>query len=275
MVNGVGVWQESSAIPEWTRCAPGALTPSGLPATFRSSVHAWIALRLVYLADVDHAGPAKVAATERLYAARLTRFGRHCEEMVALAAAVDAGDIATSAALWAAVHQVEVDTAFSTVICERERHPGKKKSLASAAYEHFGLHDPVSVASELRDPRRVPGSQAAWVASGGMCQSCGTVTVADLQHKRLAKTFRANPDLFDLTPTYVQTNGVPAPLWLNRVLIAAKGVGDHVVAWSRGGRTDTANVANVCAGCNYSRNDSSLDRTGVAAYRPATTPGGV
>ena len=102
-----------------------------------------------------------------------------------------------------------------------------------------------------------------------MCQSCGTVTISQHQHDELRKKLRAHPDRSDLTPTYVQHNGNVTPLWSNRVLIAAKGVADHVNAWSQGGRTAHDNLANVCAGCNYSRSDSSLDSVGIARYSAA------
>jgi hypothetical protein len=241
------------------------VTPGGLPAVFASSAHAWFALRIVYLADVAHVGSAAIEAKERLYAQRWARFVRHGDDMVRLASAVDAGDLATAAELWAAVSQFEVDDAFSTVICEREPYPSEM--LAVVACRHFALHNSNVVPRELRDPKRAPDNQAAWDTAGGRCQSCGTATVSERQYKRLRSTLRSHPELFDLTPQYRQVSGTMAPLWSNRVLIAAKGVADHVVAWSEGGRTEPTNLANVCAGCNYSRGDSSLDVVGVAAYR--------
>ena len=259
-------------IPEWTRCAPGALTPGGLPAVFASSAHAWFALRLVYLADVAGEDAATVRARGALYAKQWARFVRHGDEMVALASAVDVGDLGTAAALWAAVDQREVDNAFTTTICEREPYP--RTGLAVIACRSFGLDQQNLVPRELRDPKRAPDNQAAWDAGGGRCQSCGTATISQRQYRRLRTTLRIRPDLFDLTPMYSQASGRGAPLWSNRVLIAAKGVADHVVAWSQGGRTEPANLANVCAGCNYSRGDTSLDVVGVAAYRTTADPTG-
>ena len=264
-------WRESAAIPEWTRCLPGASTPSGLAAVFRSSAHAWFALRLVYLADVAHVDGAVLAETERSYSERWKRFVRHGDDMVALAAAVDAGDLGAAAAVWASVDQVEVDDAFSTSICEREPYP--KTNLAMVAHRHFAFHNSKEVFAERRDPKRAPDNQAAWEAAGGTCQSCGTATVSERQYKRIGNTLRSQPDLFDLTPEYRQTNGKMASLWSNRVLIAAKGVADHVIAWSQGGRTEAMNLANVCSACKYSRGDASLDLIGVATYRAATGRG--
>ena len=104
-------------------------------------------------------------------------------------------------------------------------------------------------------------------------------TVADAQNERVRPLLnrlevagRANADLFDLEPSYTQTNGKEAPIWSSRVLIAAKGVADHIVPWSHTGRTHPANLANVCAGCNYSRSDTSLDTVRVAAYDPPASP---
>ena len=57
----------SGAIPDWTRAGENARTPAGLPAVFRSSSHAWMALRLVYLADVAHIPPHEVALKTQYY----------------------------------------------------------------------------------------------------------------------------------------------------------------------------------------------------------------
>ena len=252
------------AIPDWTRCAAGELTPSGSPAVFRSSAHAWFALRLVYLADVADIDPPKVAETEQLYAQRWQRFVQHGHDMVALAAAIGVGDLDRATAVWATVEQREVDHAFSTTICEREPYP--KRMLQMVAHRHFGFGNVAAVAHELRDPLRKADNQTVWEAAGGVCQSCRTVTISQRQYKALRITMPAHPDLFDLALVYTQTNRKVAPLWSNRVLIAAKGVADHIVPWSQGGRTTADNLANACAGCNYSRNDSSLDVIGVARY---------
>jgi hypothetical protein len=226
----------------------------------------------VYLADIVGEDAATIQATEALYAQRRARFLRHGDEMVALAAAVDADDRDTARTLWAAIDQREVDDAFTTMICEREPYPNT--GLATIACRYFGLHQHDVVPRERRDPKRAPDNQAVWDAAGGRCQSCGAATVSQRQNRRLRSLLRSNPEAFDLAPEYIQANGRAAPLWSNRVLIAAKGVADHIDAWSHGGRTEPANLANVCAACNYSRGDTSLDRVRVATYRTSTSPTG-
>ena len=58
-----------------------------------------------------------------------------------------------------------------------------------------------------------------------------------------------------------------APLWSRRILIAAKGVADHIVPWSHGGPSHIDNLVNVCAACNYSRGTVLHDTVRAAAYR--------
>lgn len=255
----------STVIPQWTLAPEGAQTPGGFPAVFRSSPHAWFALRLVYLAEVEMASAEVVMACGERYRRSWDRFVRHGADMQLLAEAV-ADDLDAAAAIWNGIDQREVDGAFSTVICEREPFP--KVNLATLALRHFQLGSSSSEAMASRDRRLTPDdNEAAWrVAVGGACQGCGTATISQRQYDRVRRVLAAHGDEFDLVPNYRQTNGLDAPLWSNRVLIAAKGVADHVMPWSQGGRTSPDNLANVCAGCNYSRHNTSLDVVRVAVY---------
>lgn len=102
-----------------------------------------------------------------------------------------------------------------------------------------------------------------------MCRGCGTATISESQRARFHATFKKRPDLFDPTLPYEQHSGKLAPLW-PQVTIAAKGVAEHIVPRSQGGRTTIADLTNVCAACNYSRGDTSMYAAGVADYdRPA------
>lgn len=255
----------STGIPAWTRAPDGAVTPSGSPAVFRSSPHAWFALRLLYLAEVAEAPADVLAQHEERYRRSWDRFVRHGAEMQRLAAVIDY-DLAAAAALWKAINQPEVDAAFSIVICEREPFP--KTSMATLALRHYGLRAATSVAKGQRDRKLTKtDNETAWQRSvDGVCQGCGTSTISQRQYDRIRRVLAAHPEVFDLTPAYAQTNGRDAPLWSNRILIAAKGVADHIVPWSHGGPTSSDNLANVCAACNYSRSNTSLDAVRVAAY---------
>jgi len=224
-----------------------------------------MALRVAYLAEVAGTSAAEVKETENRYHRSWQRFARHGAVMQSLAALINT-NLEAASALWNAIDQPAVDAAFSTVICEREPFP--RVNLATLAQRHFGL-DPVR--PDRTDPldRKLNSvdNEAAWALSlGGACRSCATPTISQRQHDRIKRTLRANPDVFDLTPSYRQTNSRDAPLWSNRILIASKGVADHVVPWSHGGRTSPDNLANVCAACNYSRSNTSLDDVLIAAY---------
>lgn len=249
----------------WTRARDGTMTPSGQPAIFRSSPHAWIALRLVYLADVAGTSADVVAQTEERYRRSWDTFVRHGAVMQSLTALIDT-NLDAAVALWNAVDQHAVDAAFSTVICEREPFP--RTNLATVALSHFGLDALRPEHVEVLDRKLTStDNEFAWALSpGGACRSCATPTISQRQHDRIKRTLRSHPDVFDLAPSYRQTNGRDAPLWSNRILIAAKGVADHVVPWSHGGRTSPDNLANVCAACNYSRSNTSLDVIRIAAY---------
>lgn len=256
---------DSVAIPPWTRANEGTKTPGGQPAVFRSHTHAWIALRLVFLADVAGQSPAEVAGRAELYRQRFERYRQHLDDMRSIVALMD-DDLSAAAQRWNSIDQPAANAAFTTVICEQEWSP--KINLATMALKHFGLGPAASVPTEKRD-RRIAARdhRAAWQASpGGICRSCGNPTISQNQHDRLRKIMRSHPDLFDLTPSYVQSSGKLAPLWSSRLLIAAKGVADHIHPWSCGGRTAPENLANVCAGCNYSRNDAPIEPVRIAAY---------
>ncbi|MEQ1873947.1 MAG: HNH endonuclease [Ilumatobacteraceae bacterium] len=256
---------DSTAIPSWTRAVDGARTPSGAPPVFRSTTHAWIALRLVYLADVAHLPPEEVAAATARYLHAWDTYVHLLEEIRRISAQADE-DIRVAAAQWNSIDQVAANDAVTAMQCEREPYP--TWNLATVALRHFGLGPAPSISMEERDRKLSPlDNQAAWNASlGGRCRSCGVVTISQGQHDRLRKVLRTHPTLFDLTPSYPQKSGTVAPLWSSRLLIASKGVADHVSPWSSGGRTSADNMANLCAACNYSRSNTSLDVTRVAAY---------
>lgn len=256
----------SPAIPDWTRAAPGALTPSGERAVFRSSPHAWVALRLVYLAEVARVPEDKLAATERRYRTAWHRYVRHGAVMSTVASLIEQ-NIEAAAAVWNAIDQMAVNVAYTTMGGEKEPFP--KINLSTVAGNHFGLVTVRPDTAVERDRKLRPSDhQAAWEAApGGVCQSSGTPTVSQRHYDQLKRVLPAHPDLFDLSPTYRQTTGRNAPLWRERVALPAKGVADHVIPWAHGGRTAPHNLVNVCAACNYSRNDTSLDVIRVAAYR--------
>lgn len=261
---------ESAHVPGWTRAPEGSLTSDGQPATFRSSTHAWFAIRLVYLAEVAGLDEEVVLATRGKYERAWNRYVRHGHDMQRLVA-LASGPLEIAADLWNGLKQAEIDEAFSTAICEREPHPadghGRRINLASVAERCYGLRQDHPPLGRPRDRKlRKSDSQAAWeAAEGGRCLACDTPTISQLQYDALRKVLRSGSHLFDLTPTYRQRNGVEAPLWSQRVLIAAKGVADHVIPWSHGGRTSAENLANVCAACNYSRGDGLLHAFRVAA----------
>ena len=254
----------STFIPDWTRASDGTTTPGGLQAVFRSSMHAWIALRLVYLGAVAERPPHEVAERATRYQHAYQLYEQHGRNMQAVVVNLD--DLPTAAALWNSIDQVAVNDAYTTLICEREPFP--KNNLATVALAHFGLGPPASAEADGRDRKsNAKDNEAAWQDSpGGLCRSCGTPTISQNQHDRLRTLLAAHQDLFDTSPTYRQKSGAEAPLWSERILNAAKGVADHIVAWSALGRTTNDNLANVCPGCNYSRNNSDLDTVRVAAF---------
>lgn len=277
---------EQHRIPEWTRADVGALTHSGKPAKYRSSPHAWFALRLMYLEEVKKVSPDTLAATEDLYRRswdRFVRLGAEIQQMVA-----DIDSLTDAATIWNRIDQYDTDDACSRAIGEREgvdqydiddprdtflvkskRSP--KTNLATMARNHYRLA-PLAIPGTKPDRKLTDrDNEAAWQLSpGGTCRGCGTLTISQRQYARLRDLLPANPNLFNLAPTYERTKKdrtrETVPLWSNRILIASKGVADHITARSHGGLTSPENLANVCYACNYSRGNSSLDDVGVAAY---------
>jgi HNH endonuclease len=86
------------------------------------------------------------------------------------------------------------------------------------------------------------------------------------ERTQLHRTMQDSADFFDIAQTRVQGDGRAGGLY-PVVTIAAKGVAEHVIPWSQGGRTGPSNLTNCCAGCNYTRLDASLDAMSVATYR--------
>lgn len=263
-VDNIDPWA-SAVIPAWTRADDGTRTPCGEPAIFRSSTHAWIALRLVYLAEVIGQSDAEIRVRAVSYRQQFDRYRQHLDDMRVITALI-VDDLPAAGERWNGIDQRAANAAFTTMLCEQEAFPAV--NIATLAYRHFGLGFASPVPVDRRDRRITPRDhEDAWaVSANGNCKSCGNPTISPREHKKLRQVMRANPDLFDLKPTYVQRSGAIAPLWSSRLLIAAKGVADHIEPWSRGGRTAPDNLANVCAACNYSRNDVSLDILRVAAY---------
>ena len=257
---------ESAAIPEWTRASQGAVTFAGTPAVFRSNVHAFVGLRLVHLTEVEQMADDWVNAKMQNYKRRFDQYSSFLNTMVRVVAEKD---VETTAAMWNEIDQVEANEAFTCVLCEREPYPKERgMNLATRAQNYYGLNSSALDTVQIRD-RRVVGRdhQLAWEASpSGRCRSCGNPTISQVDHDRLRRMIKTNQDLFNVKPEYQNTLDVMKPLWASRILIGAKGVADHIVPWSKGGTTTPENLANVCAGCNYSRNDASLNLLRVAAY---------
>lgn len=269
-----GSGQNPSPSTEWEtplswRAKPDQRTPDGSPAIYRSNVHALMGLRLRYMAEVLEETENKLEAAEARYQAAWERFLQHGKDMQGIVAAVERQDIDSAAKAWNEIDQVEVDKAFRIILGERETVPGKGKSLATLACNYFGITSSgdKSIPKNERDrPLRPSDNNAAWDrATDGRCNGCGAPTISHSQRLLLHREMKAHPNKFDLTPTYSQHNGVIAPLW-PQVTIAAKGVAEHVEAWSTGGLTDPSNLTNCCSGCNYARNDTSMDALGSAAY---------
>jgi hypothetical protein len=132
--------------------------------------------------------------------------------------------------------------------------------------DHYGLRA-VLVPTATKDrPLTKADNEAAWNAADGTCTSCGGATIWQRQYDRLLRLLPKYSDLFDLHPLYINTKGRAVPLWSARVLIAAKGVADHMTPRSCGGGTTASNLANVCAAFNYSCSNTSLDAVRVAVH---------
>lgn len=256
---GRSAWVDSS----W-RALPGQLTPDGRPALFRSSPHALMAMRMLYLEQVEQAGDISLEERSLRYRHGWARFVQNCHDMRAVVEMLEMGDTAGAAARWNALDQVEANRAFRIVLGEREF--AGARTLATAAWRHFGLtRSPV--ARDQRDRALRPADHdGAWSRSpGGVCRGCGTPTISHAQRKTLHSALKDAQFGFDTTKTYVQHHGKIGTLW-EQLTIAARGVAEHVVPWSQGGPTSVANLTNACAGCNYARSDISLDEAGIAAY---------
>lgn len=257
-------------IPKDWLADPGRTTPAGDPATYRSSIHALMALRLRYRCDVMHETQAELAAARDRYQTSWERFNQNGFDMQEIVRLVGEGDVDGAAALWNTLDQHAVDGAYRCVIGEREQVPEGGVNLMTHVWREYDL-EPAVVADELRDRElRDSDSEEAWQRSvHGRCNGCGTPTISTEQRRRLHVLMESASSAFDLTPVYRQHSGAEATLWKS-ITIAAKGVADHIVPWSLGGRTDPSNLTNACSGCNYSRQHATLDSMGVQAYdRPA------
>ena len=245
----------------------GQLTPGRQQATYRSSPHALMGLRLAYLEYVIGGTEDELAATAARYQESWERFVQHGDDMTAVVALLDSGDIEGAVSAWNEIDQDSVNTAFRTVLGERE--PFKGRNLATHVWNHYGLWPCPSLTVPKADrarPLRPSDSTAAWKRSGdGKCRGCGTATISHGQRQRLHKVLKSGVSGFNVAGVHRQRNGVDALLW-PQVTIAAKGVAEHVVPRCQGGPTDPSNLTNACAGCNYARGDTSLDATGVVAY---------
>jgi hypothetical protein len=210
----------SSAIPDWTRAGENVRTPSGLPAVFQSSSHAWIGLRLVYLGEVKRESSDSVALKAQYYRWAWERYVRHGSDMQRLVAAIDT-DPGAAAAIWNSINQVELDEAYSAVICERESVGSA--NLATVALRHFQLNSDAPTGRIAKDRALSDGdNQKVWqISMAGACRSCGTPTISQRSYDHLRKLLAANSDRFNLEPSYKQTNGKTAPLWSNRVPMSA------------------------------------------------------
>ena len=257
----------ASMVPQSWLAGAGQLTPGGRQATYRSSPHALMGLRLAYLEHVVGETEDELAATAARYQESWERFVQHGDDMNAVVALLDSSDVEGAASAWNQIDQDGVNTAFRTVLGERERFKGR--NLATHVWNHYGLWPcpSINVAKADRDrPLRPSDSTAAWNRSGdGKCRGCGTATISHGQRQRLHKVLKSGADGFNVEGVHHQQNGVDALLW-PQVTIAAKGVAEHVVPRSQGGPTDPSNLTNACAGCNYARGDTSLEATGVVAY---------
>ena len=248
------------------------MTPDGSSAVFRSVPHAWFAIRLAYLSDVEGVDAETLAARSQEYEQAWGRYVRHGHDMQRLVAMVE-DDLDAAATFWNSLNLDEIDRAFSRAICEREPFretstARRAKNLATVAQRHYGLLSTPPASNPQRDRKlRKSDNQRAWErAPGGRCLGCGTPTISNRQYDHLRKVLAANDDRFDLTKTYPQYNGVRAPLWSRRILIAAKGVADHIIPWSHGGRSTDDNLANVCAACNYSRSHVGIETVRAKVY---------
>ena len=258
----------SSWIPPNWRADPGRVTPNGNPALFRSNAHANMAIRVLYLETCGEGSRDVIRERCLRYNSAWDTYVAHGHHMQSVVVLHEQGELTPAVEAWNRIDQEAVDTAYRAVIGEREEHH-LGVSLALHARRHFCLIDTptVSADKQSRDrPLRPADNTAAWARSpGGICRGCGSPTISHSQRAGLHTSFKKFDDLFNLEPRYQQHNRIWAALW-PQVTIAAKGVAEHIIPRSQGGRTSVANLTNACAACNYSRGDTSMDATGVAAY---------
>lgn len=232
---------------------PGQLTPGGFQATYRSSPHALMGLRFVYREQVLGESDHDLRAASDRYQQSWERFAQHGDDMTAIVARLDVGDVDGAAAAWNAIDQGAVNAAFRTVLGEREPHDGR--NLATHVWRTYDLNPCATLTVPKPERARAlseSDSNKAWNRSGdGRCRGCGTATISPAQRNRLHKHLKSGAGLFDVDGIHRQHNGVEAPLW-PQVTIAAKAVAEHVVPRCHGGPTDPSNLTNACSGCNYS-----------------------
>ena len=251
---------------EW-RAPPGAFTPDGHAAQFRSAAHAVMAARVHYLRCNLELASEPIDDVLARYQRAWAVFTAHCQDVVSVVAHVAKGDLIAAADGWNSIRQPEVNKAYTIVLGEAEpftNGTGRRANLAHFACEALLPNSPVVKVTrdrKLTDKDR----NDAWDRAGGICLSCRTVTTRTSEHKRLRRVFQSSSDGLDLTPTYVNTKMVEVPLW-ERILLAAKGTPDHVHAAARGGLATPDNLVNVCAACQFARSHWTLDDLSIPVY---------
>jgi len=255
-------------IPDNWRAASDAATPEGHAAQFRSAAHAIMAARVHYLRCNPDLAAEPVDHVIIRYEDAWTVFTDHCQNVVTVVAHVEHGDLVAAANVWNSIDQPKVNKAFTSVLGEAE--PLSDRGRVSRNLSHFACKAflPTSPVVKVPLDRKVTAKDGndAWDRAGGHCLSCRTVTNRTSKHQKLRRLFRSNSDGFNLAPTYVNTKGAEVPLWSERILIAAKGTPDHVVAASRGGLATPDNLVNVCAACQFARGNWTLDDLSIPTY---------
>lgn len=255
------------AIPMEWRAPHGAVTPDGHAAQFRSAAHALMAARVQYLRCNPELATEPIDDVVARYQNAWTVFTAYCRDVVAVVAQVENRDLLAAAGRWNNICQPAVNDAYTVVLGEAEPVTGPNGRSANLSYiasEALLPNSPVAKVArdrELTDRDR----NDAWDRAEGLCLSCRTVTTSTSQHQKLLRMFRSNTGGFNLAPTYVNTKMVDVPLW-KRILIAAKGTPDHVIAAARGGLAAADNLANVCAACQFARMHRTLDDLSIPVY---------
>ena len=254
-------------IPASWRATSRQRTPNGSPAIYRSTPHALMGLRVRYRLEILRESATNIEAAVAEYQSNWDAFVQHAHDMNRLIALCDAGDVDRTVVAWNAINQVAVNAALRVVIGEREVLNGRHSAAQiCSTYLSRGPADRQVDPSARDRPLKPSDSNEAWARSeDGRCNGCGTPTISHRQRERLHRTMKSNRDRFDLAPTYIQYNGVVAPLW-GGMTLAAKGVAEHVTPRSQGGQTNPGNLTNCCFACNYARGDRSMDTMGTASY---------